>query len=153
MTLDYSATVDVSGSVRLSWTWNGLLGLGVLKAGVSGEIFASGHCDLNARATIEWCPPLTFGGSARACGNSCSITIGGRVTGWVRTPRFDLSASIAGALSCPVRVCASIDSAGGLSGAYLDSLGGCKGGIRIYGYAEGPGVDKSFNICLIGTCF
>ena len=63
VTFDYKAQVQVKGSVGVSWEWKGLLGLGILSGGVSGEIFAQGQGDLNFAGKVTYCPPSTLGGT------------------------------------------------------------------------------------------
>ncbi len=153
VTFNYSAHVDVTGSIGVSWQWNGLLGLGVLNAGVTGEIYARGQGDLNFAGTLTYCPPATFGGTVKACGNSFSLTVGGRVTGWANVPGYSLSATIAGAVTYPAHFCASVDvGTGTISGAYAEITGPGTGGIRFYGSGTGVGFNKSFDTCLLGNC-
>jgi RHS repeat-associated protein len=153
ITLDYSARVDVRGSVTVSWQWNGLLGLGILRGGVDGEIFVRGQGNLNiASKPLTYCPPRVIG-TVTFCGDAFSLTVGGRVTGWARAPGYSLSASISGSISIPARFCASQDVAtGNISGAHAEITGPPKGGIRLHGYARGIGVDKTFDKCIMGDC-
>lgn len=153
MTFDYSAHVDVRGSIAVSWQWNGLLGLGVLNAGVYGEIYAQGQGDLNFAGTLTYCPPFTPGGTVKACGNSFTLTVGGRVTGWANVPGYSLSATITGAVSIPARFCASVDvGTETISGPYTEITGPGTGGIRFYGYGRGIGFNRNFDTCLLGNC-
>jgi|GEM_PF-1778018 RHS repeat-associated protein len=153
VTFDYSAHVDVRGSVEVSWDWNGLLGIGVLNARVYGQIYAQGQGDLNFGGTLRYCAPLMPSGTVKACGESFTLTVGGRITGWANIPGYSLSATIAGAVSIPARFCASVDvGTGTISGAYAEITGPGTGGIRFYGYGKGIGFNKSFDTCLLGNC-
>lgn len=153
VTFNYSARVDVTGSIGYTWSWDGLLGLGIFNAGVTGEIYARGQGDLNFQGTFIYCPPFTIGGVAKACGSAFSLTVGGRVTGWANVPGYSLSATIAGAVTYPSRFCASVDIATGtISGAYVESTGPATGGIRFYGSATKFGISKNFDFCLLGNC-
>ena len=153
VTFDYSAHVDVRGSLGVSWEWNGLLGLGVLNASVKGEIYAHGQGDLNFAGSLVYCPPSTPSGIVKACGHSFTLTVGGRVTAQGKVPGYSLSATIAGAVSYPAKFCASVDvGTGVISGAHAEITGPRTGGIRFYGSGTGIGFNRNFDTCLLGNC-
>ena len=151
---NYSADVDITGSIAVSWQWNGLLGLGVLNAGVQGEIYAQaqGNFSFYNPNGLKYCPPTTLEGVTTVCGEWFNLTIGGRVTGWVAVPGYSLSATIAGGVTYPFIFCASADVATGTISNHYSYIGQGTGGLRFYGYGRGIGFDKSFDECLLGNC-
>jgi RHS repeat-associated protein len=157
VSFNYSAHVDAYGAIGRMWLWEGLLGLGVLNAGVIGVIYAQGQGSLSFHTPepITFCPPGTFGGVITACGESVSLTVGGYITSWTYVLGYSFEATIAGAVTFPAVFCASVNiRTGEISNFHARLTGPPTGSLRLFGSGKGLGgiFYKPFNLCLLGNC-
>ncbi len=150
---DYRATIDAKGYAKHSYTWNGLLGFGILQAGYDIELFARATGDVSFRGSYRFCNG-SLGGMTTICGTSVNLTVSAVGRAWGQaTSYFRAEASVAGTITCPMRFCADLDiGSGAVSNFRFEGTGPCSGNVTISGHVTKPGQDIDFSTCILGNC-
>jgi hypothetical protein len=146
-------TIDAKGYAKRGYTWNGLLGLGILQAGYDVELFAGAKGDLAFRGAYLVCGGRP-GGKVKFCAEAVNLTIGAKGSVWGQvTPAFQITASIASSLTCPVKFCANLDiGTGTFSNVQFETAGACTGNVTVSAHVVKPGEDIHMSTCILGNC-